>query len=119
MLATVPQTTYSARMNPLRIHPADAFPLINNRTVVLVDVREEEEYAFLRVPGSRNIPLSRLHALHDSLREYDHVFIICARGGRSEQAMQFLHAQGHTHISDIAGGIMDWQEQGLPTESYS
>ncbi len=81
---------------------------------VLIDVRETFEYAEGRIPGTKNIPLA---SLAEHLQDVpDNVVLICAGGGRSGQAAQFLSEQGYKQVANLMGGTFGWQSQGLPIE---
>lgn len=73
----------------------------------IIDVREADEVAAGKIPGSINIPLSllefRIHEL-DKSKEY---IIVCRSGARSSRAVQFLEYQGFKAIN-MFGGMMTW-----------
>ena len=46
----------------------------------IVDVREEDEYAAVRVPGARSIPLSRFVQSLDEVPASGTVYVMCAAG---------------------------------------
>ena len=71
---------------------------------VLLDVREREEYAHRRIPGSRNLPLSQLDRAPDFLPDKDvHLYVYCYGGSRSGQAVKRLKRMGYTAATDIGG----------------
>ena len=71
---------------------------------VLVDVREPDEYAQGHVPGSVNLPLSRIRSAEDVLEDYDApLFVYCLSGGRSGQAVSTLTRMGYTAVTNIGG----------------
>jgi len=49
----------------------------------LIDVREADEFAQVRVPGASLIPLSEFVARVGEIPDAETVYIICAVGGRS------------------------------------
>ena len=61
---------------------------------VLVDVREEREWAISDLPDSVKIPLGTLPESLDKLSPDDEIVVYCRTGGRSGNAVQFLQAQG-------------------------
>jgi rhodanese-related sulfurtransferase len=84
--------------------------------VTLIDVREYAEYAGARVRGSRLVPLGDLA---DRAREIDRtkpVYLICRTGRRSSEAQRELSALGFAEVVNVRGGLMAWQEAGLPVE---
>lgn len=73
----------------------------------IIDVREVDEVAAGKIPGSINIPLSllqfRMHELDKSI-EY---IIVCRSGARSSRAVQFLEYHGF-HVTNLSGGMLTW-----------
>lgn len=86
--------------------------------VVVLDVREQEEYDDAHVPGVLHIPIS---VLMDRMAEVplgQPVYVICAVGGRSGQVVDYLKRSGSDiDAINVAGGTVAWQRAGLPTES--
>jgi rhodanese-related sulfurtransferase len=84
------------------------------RPAVMLDVREADEFATVRVEGSLFIPMSQLGARFDEIPRDRPVVVICASGNRSASATGFLLGQGFTDVGSVAGGIDGWQRLGLP-----
>lgn len=82
----------------------------------VIDVREADEYAQVRVPGVQLIPLSEFVARVDEIPEADMVYVICAVGGRSLQAAEYLNARGINSVS-VSGGTNAWLQSGRAVES--
>ena len=77
----------------------------------LIDVREPDEFEEARVPGALLIPLM---TMPDRLAELDAeapIYIICASGGRSMNAAEYLSEHGHDAVN-IAGGTKAWVAAG-------
>jgi rhodanese-related sulfurtransferase len=85
--------------------------------VTLVDVREPDEYEMARVPGTIHIPLATIPDRAAEIPDGT-VYIICAAGGRSMQACEFLSAQGRDTVN-ITGGTNGWVQSGRETASGS
>jgi hydroxyacylglutathione hydrolase len=82
--------------------------------VVLVDVREHDEYAHGHVPGAVNIPQADLALRLDEIPRDRPVLTICQWGSRSYRAAQFLVQVGYRDVASVADGTGGWQEQGKP-----
>ena len=86
-------------------------------SVVVLDVREQDEYDDAHVPGVLHIPIS---VLMDRLNEVplgEPVYVICAVGGRSAQVVDYLDRSGsEIDAINVTGGTIAWQQAGLPTE---
>jgi rhodanese-related sulfurtransferase len=82
---------------------------------LLVDVREADEYAQARVPGSTHLPLSQFADRVDELPADREVVLLCAAGMRSAMAADYLARRGLT-ATNLEGGIQAWYQAGLPVE---
>lgn len=83
---------------------------------VLVDVREEHEWAHGRPDGSLGLPRSHVEfqierAVPDRDRE---VLLICAAGARSLLVADALQRLGYARVASVAGGFQRWRTEGLP-----
>ena len=83
---------------------------------VLIDVREVEEFEVVRVPGARLIPLAEVSGRRDEIPNGSRVYVICAKGGRSRVAAEFLREDG-TDAVNVAGGTTAWLEAGKTVDS--
>ncbi len=92
--------------------PADVEGWLKNGEVLLIDVREPDEYAVARIPGALLYPLSTFDA-RALPRDGRRLVMQCAAGGRSLKAAQALLQAGHEHATHLAGGIKAWREAGL------
>jgi rhodanese-related sulfurtransferase len=80
---------------------------------LLVDVRERNEFDLMRVPGSVLLPLSTLSTTYEQLPTDRPLLLLCAMGGRSARATDFLRSNGYTDAVNVAGGITAWNQAGL------
>ena len=80
----------------------------NTSGAVLLDVRERDEYAEGRIPGSVNMPLSQLESRAASLDKAAPIYVYCLSGGRSSRAAAILTAKGFANVKNI-GGISGWK----------
>ncbi|MET0773769.1 MAG: rhodanese-like domain-containing protein [Candidatus Limnocylindrales bacterium] len=84
---------------------------------LLVDVREQSEFGMLRVPGSVLMPLSTFTTRFEELPHDRPLLVMCAVGGRSARATEFLVANGYPESFNVAGGITAWNAAGLPVRT--
>ena len=87
--------------------PADA---------VVLDVREDDEWAAGHAPDAVHIPMTDLADRLDDLPEADEIYVICRTGGRSARVAGYLNANGWDAVN-VGGGMMQWQRLGLPLVS--
>ena len=80
-------------------------------SVVVLDVREDNEWQSGHVDGALHIPLASLPARADELPEDKQILAICHSGGRSAQATGYLVQRGIDAVN-LDGGIVAWQRAG-------
>ena len=83
---------------------------------LLVDVREEHEYAEVHAQGAQLLPLSEFEARFSELPRDRPLVMICRSGARSARAGAHLLAQGYGEVVNLQGGTLGWMDAGLPTE---
>ena len=83
---------------------------------VLIDVREPDEWVEVRVPGGHLIPLQNVPERLAEIPEEGTVYVICALGGRSRAAAEFLRGQGRDAVN-VLGGTTAWVDADFPTEA--
>ncbi len=94
------------------------FHEIHEEGVLVIDVREPDEYALGHVPGARNVPLGALTADHPAvagLGPDDRVYLICESGRRSAVAADRLAAAGFRTLT-VKGGTANWRAMSLALE---
>lgn len=85
--------------------------LASDPSTRLIDVREPDEYAEARVPGAVLVPLGTVPDNVDAFRGDGPVYVICARGGRSLKAAEYVAEEGIEAIN-VAGGTLAWIDAG-------
>jgi rhodanese-related sulfurtransferase len=97
---------------------ATAAAKLMEQGALMVDVREDHEYARLRVPGSQNIALSRFGMTELELEAGQAVVFFCASGNRTTvNATRLAEKAGAADAYVLQGGISAWAGAGLPVES--
>jgi rhodanese-related sulfurtransferase len=96
------------------ITPQEAQELISRNEVDVVDVREPNEWAGGRLPGSRLVPLGQLRQSPKQALPRDGIIFVCAAGVRSETAARLALQNGLTHVYNLRGGTRNWAKAGLP-----
>ena len=108
---------------PLEISVQETQRLLadGNADLRLIDVRDPDEYAYCRLPGSELIPLLTLPAdaaarLPDKAAR---ILVYCHHGMRSLRAVEALRQLGYTNARSVAGGIDRWSQEIDPaTPTY-
>ena len=103
-------------MPVVRIGPCEASHLLAEDDVDLVDVREPQEWAAGRIPGSRHVPLGRLMREPARHLRHDRVIFVCAHGVRSLTAAAVAAKEGYEKVFSLDGGVDAWAAAGFPFE---
>ncbi|MHB1871389.1 MAG: rhodanese-like domain-containing protein [Steroidobacteraceae bacterium] len=96
--------------------PQDVQSLLDEGRILLIDVREPDEYARERIPGALLYPLSTFDAAHLPADGARAVVFYCAAGGRSLTAARLRRSTGQP-AAHMAGGIVAWKAVSLPVVS--
>lgn len=93
-----------------------AVQLINYENAVIVDVRDDSEYANGHLPNSKHIPAEKMEERWNELEKYkDKPIVMIYRGGvRSSSASTLLKKNGFLQIFNLMGGIDAWKRANLP-----
>jgi adenylyltransferase/sulfurtransferase len=78
------------------------------KELVLIDVREPQEWDAGHLPGALHIPLGALAARASEVPADKTPVFICAAGGRSMAACRHFAAQGR-QVVNLAGGMNGWR----------
>ncbi len=105
-----------------RIHMTDPREIkswYDSGETLVLDVRENNEYAVEHIPGALHIPLSQFdpnRVPHD-VAKTKKLVIHCRSGARCGMAASRLMASGwEGEIYRMSGGLMGWKSVGGPTE---
>jgi sulfur-carrier protein adenylyltransferase/sulfurtransferase len=84
--------------------------------LVIVDVREPNEYQINRIPGSVLIPLGEIPRRHAELDPDSELIMQCKVGGRSAKAADYLRSVGFKRVLNLTGGILEWVDKVDPSQ---
>ncbi|MFF0434997.1 rhodanese-like domain-containing protein [Streptomyces sp. NPDC004327] len=88
--------------------PADA---------LVLDVRENDEWAAGHVEGALHVPMSdfvaRFGEVTEAVADGRRAFVMCRVGGRSAQVTQYLVQQDIDAVN-VDGGMLAWEGAGRP-----
>jgi adenylyltransferase/sulfurtransferase len=78
--------------------------------LLLLDVRQPEEFAIARIEGARLVPLGELEARIGELAEWRgrRVVVTCHHGPRSARGAAILRQHGFRRVENLTGGIEAW-----------
>ncbi len=83
--------------------------------LVVLDVREDHEWAEGHIPGAIHIPLGQLMDRRGELDTSAETLVVCHIGGRSARAASYLVANGHQAFN-LAGGMEAWESSHRPID---
>jgi rhodanese-related sulfurtransferase len=86
--------------------------------VLLVDVREPDEWTAGHAPGAMHIPLGQLGARYTEIPQDGRVYLICRAGSRSNQAALALAGAGWD-VVNVSDGMTGWAAAGRPMTNES
>lgn len=101
---------------PVEIDVNTAATLQKEPDVILIDVREQDEYDAGHIPGVTLIPMGEVPNRLGELPQNKTIIVTCRSGNRSGQITDFLREQGYLHVHNMQGGIVAWEQAGLPVE---
>jgi sulfur-carrier protein adenylyltransferase/sulfurtransferase len=85
--------------------------------IVVIDVREPDEFARGKIPGSYTIPRGVLEMQVDGRLPLDTTVVLyCGGGARSALAAKSLADMGYDKVENLRGGWGAWVNSGLPVE---
>ncbi|MBI1284624.1 MAG: rhodanese-like domain-containing protein [Thiobacillus sp.] len=87
-----------------------------NDDALILDVREDKEFASGHIPKARHIPLGKLAGRIQELEKYKGkpILVTCRSGQRSARACGMLKKAGFETVYNQEGGIIAWERANLP-----
>ena len=88
----------------------------NNSELLLIDVREHDEWLDMHIPRAHHMPLNEIVAHIKMLAPMLHqtIYLHCRSGVRSKTAALSLMQQGYTQVYSVDGGINAWAQANYP-----
>ena len=86
------------------------------KSIVLVDVREDTEWAMARLPGAIHLGKGVIERdIEKAIPDHDaEIVLYCGGGYRSALAADALQQMGYTNVISMDGGIGEWHSRGFP-----
>lgn len=98
----------------VELEPVTVEALLRAGEAVLIDVREEEEFAEERIDGALLLPMSEFEAERLPDAAGRKLILMCLGGIRSARVGESLLRRGRPAIH-LKGGLNAWKDAGLPT----
>ncbi|MDP9411206.1 MAG: metalloregulator ArsR/SmtB family transcription factor [Actinomycetota bacterium] len=99
------------------VDAAELMGRLSDGSVIVLDVRPEEEYRAGHIPGALSVPVDALEAALETLPRDREVVAYC-RGPYcvfSDEAVAFLRTRGY-RARRLRQGLPDWRAAGMPVE---
>lgn len=95
---------------------AEAINLINRNHALVLDVREDTEFASGHIVDAKHIPLAKLAERLNELSKYKDkpILVNCQRGMRSAKACEILRKAEFKQVNNLQGGLDAWLAAKLP-----
>jgi len=84
--------------------------------VLVLDVRESDEYQHEHIAKTVSAPLSRLETILATLPRDRDLYVLCQTGIRTTQAVNEIRASGFLNVHAVDGGLRAWKAAGFPME---
>jgi rhodanese-related sulfurtransferase len=106
-----------AKKNITEISPTDAATKLKSGNVVIVDVREKDEWDQEHIPDAIHLSRGTVELdIEEKVPDPNTTVILhCGGGGRSALAAESLQKMGYKNVRSMAGGFKAWKAVGLPT----
>ena len=99
----------------IEVAPKTVAEWLHNGSILLIDVREPNEFAAERIEGALLFPLSTFDPVPLPACGCREVIFHCGTGMRSRKALTLCQAAGLDLHSHMTGGLKAWRAAGLPT----
>lgn len=102
-------------MDDIRVAHAEVaeVPEVLGTGVVLLDVREDDEWQSGHAAGAQHIPMGDVPSRLGEIDADATLYVICHAGGRSLKVSQYLARNGYEPIN-VTGGMLAWVGAGRP-----
>lgn len=95
------------------ISPPDAFALINNENILVLDVREKDVFNRAHIQNAVAVPIGNLMQRLDEFEAHKtgEIVVYCNDGSkRGPKATAMLNAAGYGGAKNLKGGLDAWRE---------
>jgi sulfur-carrier protein adenylyltransferase/sulfurtransferase len=123
MTPSGPEVIRSIKQQITEVDPAEVHGDLGRNgdsEIVLIDVRETDEWDSGHIPGAKHVPRGHLESrIENAVRDRDaRVVLYCASGNRSALAAHTLsELMGYERVESMTGGITLWKDRGYEVQT--
>jgi len=81
-------------------------------SILLIDVRNDDEIAHGMIEGAIHVPLALLPIKYEFLPKLENIVFYCHSGIRSAHAAAFASSKGDKNVYSLIGGVLAWVKAG-------
>jgi len=110
-------TSFINRLRGIKqVGPAEATQMINHDDAIVIDVRENNEYADGHIINAMHIPMTNVQSRISELEKHKSkpIIVSCRSGARSATVCGWLKKHEFENVSNLKGGVMAWTSASLP-----
>jgi rhodanese-related sulfurtransferase len=98
------------------VSATEAVLLLNRGKPLILDVRDEAEFAAGHIQGAKHIPVAELLTRIKEIEKFKNkpVLVHCQKGMRSKGACSILKGQQFEQLHNLQGGLDAWLDAKLP-----
>ena len=98
------------------VSPTEAVVLMNRGKPLILDVRDEAEFAAGHIQGAKNIPVAELESRIKESEKFKAkpILVHCQKGMRAKTACGILRGAQFTQVHNLQGGLASWIEAKMP-----
>jgi rhodanese-related sulfurtransferase len=98
------------------VSATEAVLMLNRTKPLILDVRDEAEFASGHIQGAKHIPVAELANRLKEIEKFKDkpVLVHCQKGMRAKTACTILQAQQFSKLHNLQGGLESWIEAKLP-----
>ena len=113
-----PEISKLVGIGGVEIGTLEATRLMNQGTTLILDVRDEKDFAAGHVPRARHIPIRDLPGRLEEIAKFKAkpVILTDKSPARAASACRLLKQSGFTNVYQLKGGLGAWQQASLPIE---
>ncbi len=98
------------KKHPDSIHNEELKTIVEkDNEAIVIDVREQAEFAFHHIPNAKSIPLGELDDHLKTLKKESSYYLVCRTGSRSDLAAQKMVKAGFNNVKNVLPGMSEWK----------